>query len=101
MASKSCMNGLCGATTSIEWRKGWALRSGDFANLCDKCGSAYEQSIFCDIFHSKDAGWRECSSCGKCCAKSQCLGNGSVSTVDVLFPGACLSFSIVEGALSV
>lgn len=25
----------------------------------------------------------------------------SVSTVDVLFPGACLSFSIVEGALSV
>ncbi|KAL1077942.1 hypothetical protein V6Z11_D10G128100 [Gossypium hirsutum] len=65
MASKSCMNGLCGATTSIEWRKGWALRSGDFANLCDKCGSAYEQSIFCDIFHSKDAGWRECSSCGK------------------------------------
>ncbi|TYI06735.1 hypothetical protein ES332_A10G180200v1 [Gossypium tomentosum] len=77
MASKSCMNGLCGATTSIEWRKGWALRSGDFANLCDKCGSAYEQSIFCDIFHSKDAGWRECSSCGKrlhCgCIVSRCL----------------------------
>ncbi|XWS09506.1 hypothetical protein CRYUN_Cryun40dG0090300 [Craigia yunnanensis] len=77
MASKSCMNGLCGASTSIEWRKGWTLRSGDFANLCDKCGSAYEQSIFCDVFHSKDSGWRECTSCGKrlhCgCIASRCL----------------------------
>ncbi|KAE8663190.1 B3 domain-containing transcription repressor VAL2 [Hibiscus syriacus] len=77
MALKSCMNGLCGASTSIEWRKGWALRSGDFANLCDKCGSAYEQSVFCDIFHSKDSGWRECTSCGKrlhCgCIASRCL----------------------------
>ncbi|MFQ6669060.1 hypothetical protein Gotur_034460 [Gossypium turneri] len=65
MASKSCMNVLCGASTSIEWRNGWTLRSGDFANLCDKCGSAYEQSIFCDVFHSKDSGWRDCNSCGK------------------------------------
>ncbi|OMO64586.1 hypothetical protein CCACVL1_21656 [Corchorus capsularis] len=77
MASMSCMNGLCGASTSIEWRKGWTLRSGDFANLCDKCGSAYEQSIFCDVFHSKDSGWRECTSCGKrlhCgCIASRCL----------------------------
>ncbi|XVE80748.1 hypothetical protein DITRI_Ditri15bG0005200 [Diplodiscus trichospermus] len=77
MASKSCMNGLCGASTSTEWRRGWTLRSGDFANLCDKCGSAYEQSIFCDVFHSKDSGWRECTSCGKrlhCgCIASRCL----------------------------
>ncbi|XP_017632361.1 B3 domain-containing transcription repressor VAL2-like isoform X2 [Gossypium arboreum] len=65
MASKSCMNVLCGASTSIEWRNGWTLRSGDFASLCDKCGSAYEQSIFCDVFHSKDSGWRDCNSCGK------------------------------------
>ncbi|KAK8487813.1 hypothetical protein V6N13_099925 [Hibiscus sabdariffa] len=65
MASKSCMNALCSASTSIEWRKGWSLRSGDCANLCDKCGSAYEQSVFCDVFHSKDSGWRECNSCGK------------------------------------
>ncbi|KAG4156551.1 hypothetical protein ERO13_D02G003800v2 [Gossypium hirsutum] len=65
MALKSCMNVLCGASTSIEWRNGWTLRSGDFANLCDKCGSAYEQSIFCDVFHSKDSGWRDCNSCGK------------------------------------
>ncbi|KAK8556552.1 hypothetical protein V6N13_064575 [Hibiscus sabdariffa] len=77
MALKACMNGLCGASTSIEWRKGWALRSGGFADLCDKCGSAYEQSVFCDIFHSKDSGWRECTSCGKrlhCgCIASRCL----------------------------
>ncbi|KAK8619352.1 hypothetical protein V6N13_133314 [Hibiscus sabdariffa] len=77
MALKICMNGLCGASTSIEWRKGWALRSGDFADLCYKCGSAYEQSVFCDIFHSKDSGWRECTSCSKrlhCgCIASRCL----------------------------
>ncbi|KAK9289893.1 hypothetical protein L1049_008054 [Liquidambar formosana] len=67
MASKTCMNVSCGgsSSTSIEWRKGWVLRSGEHANLCDKCGSAYEQSIFCDMFHSKDSGWRECISCGK------------------------------------
>ncbi|CAN1277212.1 B3 domain-containing transcription repressor VAL2 [Linum perenne] len=65
MASKTCMNALCGASTSSGWRKGWGLRSGESAHLCDKCGSAYEQSIFCEVFHSKDSGWRECSSCGK------------------------------------
>ncbi|XP_065852262.1 B3 domain-containing transcription repressor VAL2 isoform X2 [Euphorbia lathyris] len=65
MEPKTCMNALCGASTSSEWRKGWPLRSGDFANLCDNCGPAYEQSIFCDIFHLKDSGWRECASCGK------------------------------------
>ncbi|XP_041024181.1 B3 domain-containing transcription repressor VAL2 isoform X2 [Juglans microcarpa x Juglans regia] len=65
MASKTCMNLLCGASTSTEWGKGWALRSGEFASLCDKCGSAYEQSVFCDVFHSKESGWRECASCGK------------------------------------
>ncbi|XP_039009419.1 B3 domain-containing transcription repressor VAL2-like isoform X1 [Hibiscus syriacus] len=77
MALKSCMNDLCGASTSIEWKNGWALRSGGFANLCDKCGSAYEQSVFCDIFHSNESGWRECTSCGKnlhCgCIASRCL----------------------------
>ncbi|TXG57521.1 hypothetical protein EZV62_015350 [Acer yangbiense] len=66
MESKTCMNELCGASTSsIEWRRGWALRSGDFAVLCDKCGSAFEQSLFCEVFHSKDTGWRECGLCGK------------------------------------
>ncbi|KAE8694998.1 B3 domain-containing transcription repressor VAL2 [Hibiscus syriacus] len=77
MALKSCMNDLCGASTSIEWKNGWVLRSGGFANLCDKCGSAYEQSVFCDIFHSNESGWRECTSCGKSlhcgCIASRCL----------------------------
>lgn len=27
--------------------------------------SAYEESTFCYVFHSKDSGWRECASCGK------------------------------------
>ncbi|CAK9169394.1 unnamed protein product [Ilex paraguariensis] len=33
--------------------------------ICIECGNAYEQLVFCDIFHSKDPGWRECTSCGK------------------------------------
>ncbi|XP_020275278.1 B3 domain-containing protein Os07g0679700-like isoform X1 [Asparagus officinalis] len=66
MTSKRCMNGGCGATLSAEdWRRGWALRSGGFATLCDKCGMAYEQSVFCDLFHQKESGWRECLLCGK------------------------------------
>uniref|UniRef100_A0A5B7B308 Putative B3 domain-containing transcription repressor VAL2-like isoform X1 n=1 Tax=Davidia involucrata TaxID=16924 RepID=A0A5B7B308_DAVIN len=89
MASKVCMNGLCGASSSSDWKKGWALRSGEFANLCDKCGSAYEQLVFCDMFHSKDTGWRECTSCGKhlhcgCIASSsvlELLDNGGVNCI--------------------
>ncbi|KAF9595750.1 hypothetical protein IFM89_003492 [Coptis chinensis] len=61
-----CMNVTCGATSSsIKWIKGWRLRSGGFANLCDQCGSAYEQSTFCDNFHLKESGWRECDTCNK------------------------------------
>lgn len=26
---------------------------------------AYEQFVFCDIFHQKESGWRDCSFCGK------------------------------------
>ncbi|XP_004514737.1 B3 domain-containing transcription repressor VAL2 isoform X2 [Cicer arietinum] len=65
MESKCCMNMTCATSTSIRWRKGWLLRSGEFADLCDKCGAAYEQSAFCDMFHANDSGWRECTSCGK------------------------------------
>ncbi|KAI8555479.1 hypothetical protein RHMOL_Rhmol05G0175800 [Rhododendron molle] len=32
------MNGLCEASSWSEWQKGWPLRSGEFAYLCDKCG---------------------------------------------------------------
>ncbi|XP_043705512.1 B3 domain-containing protein Os07g0679700-like [Telopea speciosissima] len=90
MASKTCMNGACGATSSFEWRKGWHLRSGGVVNLCDKCGSAYENLVFCDAFHSKESGWRECNSCGKrlhcgCVASKdalEILDNGGVECIN-------------------
>ncbi|XP_058209508.1 B3 domain-containing transcription repressor VAL2 isoform X3 [Rhododendron vialii] len=89
MSSRVCMNGLCGASSSSEWKKGWPLRSGEFANLCDNCGPVYEQLVFCDTFHTKDTGWRECSSCGKrlhcgCIASSsllELLDSGGVKCV--------------------
>ncbi|OVA17284.1 B3 DNA binding domain [Macleaya cordata] len=92
MASKACMNVLCRATSPIEWRKGWDLRSGGFANLCDKCGFAYEQLVFCETFHLKESGWRECSSCGKrvhcgCIASKsllELLDNGGVECVSCM-----------------
>lgn len=27
--------------------------------------SAYENSVFCETFHSEESGWRECRICGK------------------------------------
>jgi hypothetical protein len=39
--AKRCMNPACGAPATGgggDWRKGWPLRSGGFALLCDKCG---------------------------------------------------------------
>ncbi|KVI03255.1 B3 DNA binding domain-containing protein [Cynara cardunculus var. scolymus] len=91
MEPEVCMNGLCGALLAAEgdYKKGWALRSGGFANLCDKCGSAYEQLAFCEVFHLDDTGWRECTSCGRrlhcgCIASSaflELLDNGGVSCI--------------------
>ncbi|KAL2500310.1 B3 domain-containing transcription repressor VAL2 [Forsythia ovata] len=98
MDSRACMNGVCGASssssTSIEWKKGWPLRSGGFATLCAKCGTAYEQLVFCEMFHSKETGWRECTSCGKrlhcgCIASSsllELLDTGGVNCI-----GCCRS----------
>ncbi|KAL6499895.1 hypothetical protein OROGR_027805 [Orobanche gracilis] len=65
MGSRSCMNEVCRATTPSDWKKGWSLKSGGFASLCYNCGSAYENSIFCETFHSEDPGWRACRVCGK------------------------------------
>ncbi|KAK9124739.1 hypothetical protein Sjap_014341 [Stephania japonica] len=89
MATKVCTNASCGATSSIKWRCGWRLRSGAFATLCDQCGSAYEQSTFCDTYHSKESGWRDCSSCGKrlhcgCIASKsllELLDNGGIGCI--------------------
>ncbi|XP_021836215.1 B3 domain-containing transcription repressor VAL2 isoform X2 [Spinacia oleracea] len=65
MGSKTCMNILCGTTSSAEWRTGWNLRSGELANLCDKCGSTFERQIYCEEYHADDSGWRECVTCSK------------------------------------
>ncbi|KAJ0230197.1 B3 DNA binding domain-containing protein [Hirschfeldia incana] len=65
MGSKMCMNASCGSNTSVEWKKGWPLRSGALADLCFRCGSAYEASRFCETFHLEQSGWRECYLCNK------------------------------------
>lgn len=65
MAFKTCMNILCGTTSSAEWKTGWRLRSGELANLCDKCGYAFERRVYCEEFHADDSGWRQCVTCGK------------------------------------
>ncbi|OVA06066.1 B3 DNA binding domain [Macleaya cordata] len=90
MASKICMNVLCGSKSSIQWKKGWKLRSGGSATLCDKCGSVYEQLIFCDTFHLKETGWRGCSSCGK---RLHCGCIASKSFLELLDDGGveCIS----------
>ncbi|CAH9075314.1 unnamed protein product [Cuscuta epithymum] len=65
MGSKFCMNEVCRATTSSEWKKGWGLKSGGYATLCSNCGSAYEHLAFCEMFHMNESGWRDCRMCGK------------------------------------
>ncbi|KAL4587834.1 hypothetical protein LXL04_000708 [Taraxacum kok-saghyz] len=63
--AKICMNGLCGATTTPQWKKGWPMKTGGFANLCYACGTAYDNVRYCERFHLNEAGWRECNSCEK------------------------------------
>ncbi|XP_041999193.1 B3 domain-containing transcription repressor VAL1-like isoform X1 [Salvia splendens] len=65
MGSKKCMNEKCCGTTSLDLKRGWSLKSGGFASLCYKCGSAYENSVFCETYHSDESGWRECKTCRK------------------------------------
>ncbi|XP_048135875.1 B3 domain-containing transcription repressor VAL1-like isoform X2 [Rhodamnia argentea] len=64
MGSMICMNESCG-TPCPDWTKGWPLRSGGLAHLCLQCGSAYENSLYCDLFHQEESGWRECRFCAK------------------------------------
>ncbi|AEE85993.1 HSI2-like 1 [Arabidopsis thaliana] len=100
---KVCMNALCGAaSTSGEWKKGWPMRSGDLASLCDKCGCAYEQSIFCEVFHAKESGWRECNSCDKrlhcgCIASRfmmELLENGGVTCISCAKKSGLISMNV-------
>ncbi|OVA16677.1 B3 DNA binding domain [Macleaya cordata] len=85
------------ATSSIKWRKGWDLRCGGFANLCDKCGFAYEQLFFCDTFHLKESGWRECSSCGK---RLHCGCIASKSLLELLDDGSVECISCMKSSHS-
>ncbi|KAL6568752.1 hypothetical protein OROHE_004436 [Orobanche hederae] len=84
MEGMSCMNGMCASSNSLEWRKGWPLRSGGFATLCENCGTAYRQLTFCEMFHLQETGWRECTSCGK---RLHCGCIASSSLLDLLDTG--------------
>ncbi|XP_006658132.1 B3 domain-containing protein Os07g0679700 [Oryza brachyantha] len=106
LVAKRCMNAACGAPAPSpaggEWRKGWPLRSGGYAVLCDKCGLAYEQLVFCDIFHQKESGWRECSFCGK---RLHCGCIASKKSFDLLDSGGvqcvnCIKNSAVQSVSS-
>ncbi|XP_054818967.1 B3 domain-containing transcription repressor VAL1-like isoform X2 [Prosopis cineraria] len=78
MGSEVCVGVSGGSATAHEWKKGWPLPSGGFAQFCNNCGisieckldnfdsiSAYEASIFCNKFHLEETGWRDCSFCNK------------------------------------
>ncbi|KAM1602139.1 hypothetical protein ACFX1Z_028884 [Malus domestica] len=65
MDSKICMNPSCRTANTHEWKKGWPLRTGGFAHLCYKCGVEYENSVYCNTFHSGETGWRDCNLCHK------------------------------------
>ncbi|GAB2264304.1 hypothetical protein Droror1_Dr00026438 [Drosera rotundifolia] len=81
----SCMNLLCGTTSSPQWKKGWILRSSaEPATLCLLCGSAFENHVFCDTFHAQDSGWRNCVSCGKLL---HCGCIASLHLIDILDTG--------------
>ncbi|KAG6543851.1 hypothetical protein Mapa_014691 [Marchantia paleacea] len=62
---KVCMNVKCGTSSSNSWKPGWQLRSGRSCELCEPCGSVFDQGRFCETFHSDDAGWRTCNACKK------------------------------------
>ncbi|XP_020159212.1 B3 domain-containing protein Os07g0563300 isoform X1 [Aegilops tauschii subsp. strangulata] len=61
-----CFNAHCKDPKSEgQRRRGWRLRSGDYAELCDRCYGSFEHGTFCETFHSEVAGWRKCEACGK------------------------------------
>ncbi|XP_027933510.1 B3 domain-containing protein Os07g0563300-like isoform X1 [Vigna unguiculata] len=64
-SSKLCFNSDCKELKPERPKKGWRLRSGELAELCDRCGSAFEEGRFCEIFHSNASGWRSCETCRK------------------------------------
>ncbi|KAF7144624.1 hypothetical protein RHSIM_Rhsim04G0121900 [Rhododendron simsii] len=75
----------------IIYRRAWIFLLMKFLkrSICIDSRPVYEQLVFCDTFHTKDTGWRECSSCGKrlhcgCIASSsllELLDSGGVKCV--------------------
>ncbi|KAG6525788.1 B3 domain-containing protein Os07g0563300-like isoform X2 [Zingiber officinale] len=66
-------------------RKGWRLRSGEIADLCERCSCTFEQGNFCETYHSDDEGWRNCETCGK---RMHCGCIVSVTTYVLLDAGS-------------
>ncbi|KAM3362443.1 B3 domain-containing transcription repressor VAL2 isoform X1 [Capsicum galapagoense] len=63
-SANACFNSNCKEVVERP-NKGWRRRTGEFADLCDRCGSAYDDGKFCETFHLNSSGWRSCESCGK------------------------------------
>ncbi|CAH9089031.1 unnamed protein product [Cuscuta epithymum] len=95
MGSRECMNGLCRANLTVQCKKGWPLRSGELSTLCSTCGTAYEQLVFCDMFHLNATGWRECSSCGK---HLHCGCIASSSWIELLESGGVCCINCVKSS---
>lgn len=95
MASRICMNTSCGANTTVQWKKGWELKSGEIADLCFNCGSAYENLVYCDTFHSEETGWRECSLCNK---RLHCGCSASVPFIEIQDFGGVWCISCAQSA---
>ncbi|KAL5991309.1 B3 domain-containing protein [Asimina triloba] len=57
--------------------------------------SAYEQSVYCDTFHSKESGWRECKSCGK---QLHCGCIASKSSLELLDSGGVECINCAKNA---
>ncbi|CAI9097185.1 OLC1v1033556C1 [Oldenlandia corymbosa var. corymbosa] len=98
--NENCAVSLPSSSSADDCTRGWPLRSpGKFATLCRNCGAAYEQFAFCDLFHSRDSGWRECRSCGK---RLHCGCIASSSMLELLDSGGviCISCSRYHGLCS-
>lgn len=89
-SSKLCFNSDCKEFKSERPKKGWRLRTGDLAELCDRCGSAFEEGRFCEIFHVNASGWRSCETCRK---RIHCGCIVSSHTFVLLDPGGIECFS--------
>nr|XP_043609785.1 B3 domain-containing protein Os07g0679700-like [Erigeron canadensis] len=100
-STRICMNGMCGRTTSDQWKRGWPMKVGGFATLCSICGTEYEKVHYCERFHLNESGWRECQFCEKpvhcgCIVSKylfECLDSGGISCMKCIRAKRTQSFS--------